>query len=78
MEGPAVKETKHFTSDDLTFLLRFNFFVGQQSLSLLTGLLKYVPRNMALLVQKFGGRKFFSKTVSGYFKTKKRGTEVTP
>ena len=34
-----------------------NFVVGQQSLCLVTGLLRYLPRNMALLVQKLGGEK---------------------
>ena len=41
-----------------------NFVVGQQSICLLTGLLKYMPRNMALLVQKVGGGKKLSKYVS--------------
>ena len=44
-----------------------NFFVGQQSL--LTGLLKYLPRNNALLVPKIGGEKKLSKSFSYYFKT---------
>ena len=42
-----------------------NFFVGQQSL--LTGLLKYLPRNNALLVPKIGGEKKLSKSVSYLF-----------
>ena len=46
-----------------------NFVVGQKSLCLLTGLLKYLLRNMAILVEKFGGGKKLSKPVSGYWKT---------
>ena len=37
----------------------------------LTGLLKYLPKNMALLVQKLS-RKKMSKSVSGFFKMKKK------
>ena len=37
------------------------------------GLLQYLAKNMALLVQKFwGGIFLLSKSLSGYFKTKKR------
>ena len=42
-----------------------NFVVGQQSICLLTGLLKYLPINMNRLVQKLGGGKKMSKSVSG-------------
>ena len=37
----------------------------------LKGLLKYLPKNMALIVQKLRTKKM-SKSVSGYFKTKKK------
>ena len=49
-----------------------NFVVGQPSL--LTGLLKYLPRNMALLVQKLWGEEKKSKSVSGYFKNNKKSS----
>ena len=43
-----------------------------------TGLLKYLSRNMAISVQKSGGKNQVSKFVSGYFKTKniKKNTSV--
>ena len=36
-----------------------------------TWLLKYFPKNRAILVQKLGEEKKWSKSVSGYLKTKK-------
>ena len=39
-------------------------------LTVFTGFLKYLPKNMALLVRKLRGKKN-SKSVSGYFKTNK-------
>ena len=42
-----------------------------QSHSLLSGLLQYLAKNMALLVQKLWGGKKLSKSVFGYFKNKK-------
>ena len=44
-----------------------------QSRCFLTGLLQYLPKNMALLVQKFM-EDFLSEFVSGYLKTKKNKT----
>ena len=38
-----------------------------------TGFLKYLPKNVALLVQKLL-RKKMSKSVSGYFETDKKGS----
>ena len=47
-----------------------NFVVGQKSLCLSTVWLKYLPRNMPLLIQKFGrGKK--SRFVSSSFRTNK-------
>ena len=43
-----------------------------QNRSFFTSLLQYSSKNMALLVQKFGGGLFLSEFVSGYFKTKKK------
>jgi hypothetical protein len=37
---------------------------GGGSLFILTGLLKYLPKNMTILVQKLGGGKKLSKSVS--------------
>ena len=39
-----------------------------KSRGFLTGLLQYLAKNMALLVQEFLGDFFLSKTVFGYFK----------
>ena len=36
------------------------------------GLMQYLAKNMAILVQKFCGGLFLSEFVSGYFKTKKK------
>ena len=47
-----------------------------QSRCLLKGFLQYVAKNMALLVQKFWGGKKLSKSVFGYFKTKKTFTPL--
>ena len=47
-----------------------NFVVGQQIPCLLTGLLKYLQINMALLVQKLGRGKKSSKSVSGILRLK--------
>ena len=54
------------------------FFKSWQSRCFLTSLLQYLAKNMALLVQKFGGEFFLSEVVSGYFKTKKMRKEVFP
>ena len=45
--------------------------MSNEKLTVFTGFLKYLPKNMALLAQKLW-RKFLSKSVSRYFKTKKR------
>ena len=52
-----------------TQVYMLNFVIGQLSLCLLTGLLKYFPRNMT---PKIGGGKQLSKPVPGYFKTKNK------
>ena len=42
------------------------------SVGTLSGLLQYFPKNRAILVQKLGADKKLSKSVSGYFMTKKK------
>ena len=42
-----------------------------EKLTVCTDFLKYLPKNMALLAQKLWRNFFLSKSVSGYFKTKK-------
>ena len=42
------------------------------SVGIFTCLLQYFPKNSAILVQKLWGEKKLSKSVFGYFKTKKR------
>ena len=41
-----------------------------------TWLLQYFPKNRAILVQKLWGEKKLSKSVFGYFKTKKKEKKV--
>ena len=42
------------------------------SVGIFTWLLQYFPKNRAILVQKLWGEKKLSKSVFGYFKTKKK------
>ena len=42
------------------------------SVGIFTCLLQYFPKNRAILVQKLWGEKKLSKSVYGYFKTKKK------
>ena len=44
---------------------------------ILSGLLQYFPKNRAI-VQKLGAEKKLSKSVSGYFMTKKNPTAIKP
>ena len=48
--------------------------ISRQSLSvgIFTWLLQYFPKNRTILVQKLWGEKKLSKSVFGYFKTKKK------
>ena len=43
------------------FTILFNYVVGWQNRSFLVGLLQYLAKNMALLVQHFFGRILFVK-----------------
>ena len=57
-KGPAIKQKIIFEiicCPCKKNLYMIKFIVGQQILCLLKGLLKYLPRNISLLVQKFGG-----------------------
>ena len=45
------------------------------SVGIFTWLLQYFPKNRAILVQKFWGEKKLSKSVFGYFKTKKKNSK---
>ena len=56
------------------------FYFRQLSLSvgIFTWLLKYSPKNKAILVQKLWVEKKLSKSVFGYFKTKKNSKKKVP
>ena len=63
---------RYFNYDNIS---QYQYWQCWQSHSLLAGLLQYLAENMALLVQKLCGGKKLSKSVFGYFKTKKKSSD---
>ena len=60
------RRVKHFTLDNLT---AYGHIKLKLSVGIFTGLLQYLPKNRAILVQKLGGKTKLSKTVFCCFKT---------
>ena len=69
-KGLVIKKLKIFYLRQLiSIYIQTLKFVG---IGIFTGLLQQLPKNTALSVQKIGGDKKLSKSISGYIKTKKQ------
>ena len=65
----------YFTLDNLS---KYGNITLSLSVVIFNCLLQYFPRNRAILVQKLWGEKKLSKSVFGYFKTKKIKEKKVP
>ena len=63
------KNKNYFTLDNLS---KYGHITLKLSVGIFTWLLQYFPKNRAILVQKLWGEKKLTKSVFGYFKTKKK------